>query len=101
MGGAKNSLAIFLTLFLYLFLLHSATEARPLIRSASRGHLLKEIDGFFRPMNSSGPSSPGGGHRPRNPRPLGEMKYPGPSPGAGHEFVRDRRQQLTPSSTVP
>jgi hypothetical protein len=97
MGGAKNSLAI----FLYLFLLHSATEARPLISSTSRGHLLKEIDGFFGPLNSSGPSSPGGGHRPEKPRPLGETKHSGPSPGAGHEFVTDRRQQLTPSSTVP
>lgn len=101
MGGGKNCLAIFLTLFLYLLLLHSATEARPLISSTSRGHLLKEIDAFFRPMNSSGPSSPGGGHRANNLGPLGETKYPGPSPGAGHKFVTDRRQQLTPASTVP
>ncbi|KAE8008031.1 hypothetical protein FH972_004580 [Carpinus fangiana] len=96
MGGAKNSLAIFLT----LFLLHSATETRPLISSTSRGHLLKEIDGFFGAVNSSGPSSPGGGHRPQKPRPLGETKYSGPSPGAGHEFGPVVQEISSPVVTV-
>lgn len=98
----KYCLAIFLVLFVYLLLFHSATEARPLSSRHSRGYLLKEIDGFFRPVNRSGPSPPGGGHRSfKNLQPQGEAKYSGPSPGAGHKFVTGRHQQLTPSSTVP
>lgn len=97
MGRGHNCLAI----FLIFLLLHSATEARPLGPS-SQGHLLKEIDGVFRPVSSSGPSAPGGGHKFKKLKPLGETKYSGPSPGAGHKFVTDRQQQLTtPSSTVP
>jgi hypothetical protein len=104
MGTAqKYCLTIFLVLFVYLLLFRSATEARPLSSKHSRAYLLKEIDGgFFRPVNSSGPSPPGGGHKSfKHLQPLGEAKHSGPSPGAGHKFVTGRQQQLTPSSTVP
>lgn len=82
--------------------MHSATEARPLISTRSHRYLLREIGGFYKAVDNSGPSPGGGGHRPKsfqtlegnkhfgpspgvgNPQTLGEMKKSGPSPGVGH-----------------
>uniref|UniRef100_A0A2N9H2A5 Uncharacterized protein n=1 Tax=Fagus sylvatica TaxID=28930 RepID=A0A2N9H2A5_FAGSY len=89
MGKGEKGLALFLILFVYLLLssMHLKTEARPLNNSrSSRSHLLREIEGFFRAVKSSGPS-PGNGHRFKSLHTLEANKKSGPSPGVGHDIV--------------
>ncbi|RZB43662.1 hypothetical protein D0Y65_053952 [Glycine soja] len=62
------------------------SEARPLFSSSPSKNcisIIREVNGVFRTLKSSGPS-PGVGHRLKNLQNLGGMKDSGPSPGQGH-----------------
>lgn len=72
--------------------LHSAsTEARPLIGSRSHSFHFRQIEGsFYSAANNSGPSLGGGGHRTKNSESVAGIKSSssGPSsPGPGHKLV--------------
>ncbi|KAL2324222.1 hypothetical protein Fmac_023280 [Flemingia macrophylla] len=67
-----------------------ASQARPLFISLSnKDHgIVREVNGVFRTLKSSGPS-PGIGHKHKNLQNLGGMKDSGPSPGQGHKNIND------------
>ncbi|TKY50968.1 hypothetical protein E2542_SST22475 [Spatholobus suberectus] len=79
-------LALVLLASLFTSLL-PVSEARPLFSSSpSKDHgIIREVNGVFRTLKSSGPS-PGIGHRLKKLQNLGGMKDSGPSPGQGHKL---------------
>ncbi|KAK7357651.1 hypothetical protein VNO80_16946 [Phaseolus coccineus] len=77
----------FLILVLLAFLCTSlldVSESRPLpIYPPSKDGVIREVNGVFRTLKSSGPSA-GIGHKPNKLENVGGMKVSGPSPGQGH-----------------
>ncbi|KAK7269884.1 hypothetical protein RIF29_22670 [Crotalaria pallida] len=59
----------------------SVSEARPM---PLKNGIVREVDGVFRTLKSSGPS-PGVGHKNKQLQNLGGMKDSGPSSGVGHK----------------
>lgn len=82
-------LTLVLLASLFTSLIH-VSDARPLFSSSlSNDHdIIREVNGVFRTLKSSGPS-PGIGHRLKRLQNLGEMKDSGPSPGQGHKKINN------------